>query len=389
MIIADQGSIQARLTRRHMLAAVGAGMASACIRQTARATAQSRFRQLPDRIRGINFENATVQPLGGMIDLIKEWHVNTVRINIKVPRSKSAELCRGGSLLGTALEHDALPLIDPLVEGLDQAGISTILSGDQFEGRCDGPESSLTGDAYADLVTGRTQSLWDKVIRGGHLASRSSIDLLNEPHYAHSMIPGANDAWWKRMAPQLIDDVRRINAAVPIFVMPWPWGFPSGFKGLDRLADDKVIYAFHFYSPHTFTHQGVSKPFDLAQAVTYPGQIAEFANEPLVRWDKNQMYQSIRPALDFRDRHRVRMAVTEFGVTRWSPGADAWLNDAISIFEAEGLDWIFHSYGSWVGWNPSYAPDPKVSAPPYKLDGGYNSASHQVMMQAFRKNFAR
>jgi hypothetical protein len=52
----------------------------------------------------------------------------------------------------------------------------------------------------------------------------------------------------------------------------------------------------------------------------------------------------------FREAHGVVLAVTEFGIIRWEPGAARFLDDQIRLFEIRGL-----SNAVWA-WDPSWGP---------------------------------
>jgi hypothetical protein len=102
------------------------------------------------------------------------------------------------------------------------------------------------------------------------------------------------------------------------------------------------------YNPHEFTHQGVFGP---SEPIAYPGRIANMT------WDKAALEKSMGPAIEFAQRYRVHMYVGEFSAIRWAPGAAAYLDDLISIFEAHGWDWSYHAFREWDGWSVEYDTD--------------------------------
>jgi endoglucanase len=55
----------------------------------------------------------------------------------------------------------------------------------------------------------------------------------------------------------------------------------------------------------------------------YPGTIAG------KEWDREALKASMRPAIDFAERYRVRLYVGEFSAARWAPGADRYLADHV------------------------------------------------------------
>lgn len=74
-------------------------------------------------------------------------------------------------------------------------------------------------------------------------------ELMNEPH-------GIEIPVWNDIIARLFDKVRSIDAKHWIVVGGADWNSFYGMTQLPVFEDDKVIYTFHFYDPHTFTHQG-------------------------------------------------------------------------------------------------------------------------------------
>lgn len=76
-------------------------------------------------------------------------------------------------------------------------------------------------------------------------------ELMNEPH-------GIEIPVWNDIIAKLFKHVRSIDKNHYIIVGGADWNSFTGMKALPDFEDDKVIYTFHFYDPHTFTHQGAS-----------------------------------------------------------------------------------------------------------------------------------
>lgn len=77
------------------------------------------------------------------------------------------------------------------------------------------------------------------------------FELMNEPH-------GIEIPLWNEVISDLFKKVRAIDNRHFIIVGGADWNSFTGMKALPKFEDDKVIYTFHFYDPHTFTHQGAS-----------------------------------------------------------------------------------------------------------------------------------
>ena len=76
-------------------------------------------------------------------------------------------------------------------------------------------------------------------------------ELMNEPH-------GIEISLWNEIIGRLFRNVRNIDKKHYIIAGGADWNSFAAMKTLPDFKDDKVIYTFHFYDPHTFTHQGAS-----------------------------------------------------------------------------------------------------------------------------------
>jgi endoglucanase len=76
-------------------------------------------------------------------------------------------------------------------------------------------------------------------------------EILNEPH-------GISDSRWGEIQGMAIETIRKIDPTHTIIVGG------TGYNSIDKLfslpeySDTNLIYTFHFYDPHIFTHQGAS-----------------------------------------------------------------------------------------------------------------------------------
>jgi hypothetical protein len=194
----------------------------------------------------------------------------------------------------------------------------------------------------------------------------AAYDIFNEPTYKGSEA----DGWWKETLPKSIAAIREKNKEVTIVVEPGPWGLPNGFDKMPLIDDPDVIYSFHHYLPHAYTHQGLDHLADLTDpnnrgSLTYPGQSPTFENgKDIKTWDIAELEKSMRAVIEFQQRNpKARIYVGEFGVIRWAPGAAKWIEDSIAIFEKYHWDWTFHALGDWNGWDPNYAAEAPLDAP--------------------------
>ena len=89
------------------------------------------------------------------------------------------------------------------------------------------------------------------------------------------------------------------------------------------------------------------------------------------------------PVRNFQLRYNVRIFANEFSSVRWQKGGGKWTEDMIDIFEEWGWDWLYHAYGSWNGWNPTFDADDPVSN---QLDGGKVTDRLEALIKGFAFN---
>ena len=194
-------------------------------------------------------------------------------------------------------------------------------------------------------------------------------DLLNEP-VDYDVAEGCDD--WQSLALRASQTVRIIDPGRTVIVEPPDWGSASGFIGFQPIGLSNVVYSFHIYDPHEFTHQGVNGP---SEPITYPGKIHGAS------WDKAAIERAIEPATTFAKRYRVQLYVGEFSVIRWAPGGDKYLSDLIEVIESHGWDWSYHAFREWDGWSVEHGSDPNDHAPTLQP-----TARKQVLLKWLRQN---
>ena len=126
----------------------------------------------------------------------------------------------------------------------------------------------------------------------------------------------------------------------------------NGLIEFEPIDIPNVVYSVHMYIPHNFTHQNVHSA---TTPKKYPGEIDGRM------WDKQQLEQALRPAIEFQEMHNVQIYIGEFSAIRWAPDNSAYryLRDVIDIFETHGWDWTYHAYREWDGWSVEHGSDRK------------------------------
>jgi endoglucanase len=141
---------------------------------------------------------------------------------------------------------------------------------------------------------------------------------------------------------------------------------------LEPLPDPNVIYNFHFYDPHVFTHQGatwgvnfwhnekagLAYPSNRESAEKVAAQVPEEINRLYIlqygmgHWDAARIDMEIGQVADWAKRRNVPVLCNEFGVFRkYADPQDraAWIHDVRTSLEHHGMGWAMWDYSGGFG----------------------------------------
>ena len=200
--------------------------------------------------------------------------------------------------------------------------------------------------------------------------SRVFAELLNEPK--------VDDAIWRVQAERLAADLRRALPATTFITGPAPYQRVEALAGWRPLADKNIIYAFHFYDPMAFTHQGLTwepsrsplshlanVPFPtsrddaamtrLLQTLRARGEdaLAQSIDEALDKpWNAQTIASQFAPLAAWSQTHEAPVILNEFGALRFTaPRAArlAWLKAVREAAEANKFGWAHWDYTQGFG----------------------------------------
>jgi endoglucanase len=137
------------------------------------------------------------------------------------------------------------------------------------------------------------------------------------------------------------------------------------------LSDGNVIYNFHFYDPHEFTHQGAnwgasywiyehgipyppteSSMAELVKQIPDPADRYKLENYWLDHWDAHRIRLMIDEAAEWAHDNNVPLICNEFGAYRpvTAPASRlAWLHDVRTALEADSIGWAMWDYHNGFG----------------------------------------
>jgi endoglucanase len=101
-------------------------------------------------------------------------------------------------------------------------------------------------------IDGILLKVWAQIARRYKDRSKYVIyEILNEPH-------GITDDRWGTIQGLVIEAIREIDTTHAIIVGGADYNSINKLFSIPEYSDPNLIYTFHFYDPHIFTHQGAS-----------------------------------------------------------------------------------------------------------------------------------
>ena len=202
----------------------------------------------------------------------------------------------------------------------------------------------------------RHYSTWD--------AERVFFEIMNEPEFSDRYR-------WYGVEAKLATAIREGAPQNTVIAAGARWSDDEELVFIEPLRDPNVIYNFHFYAPHLFTHQGAtwgtyswhwvkglhypSSPESAAKvAAAMPDAVDRLA---VIRygqdhWDAVRIDAEITQVAEWARQHGVPVVCNEFGVYRdYADPQDraAWIHDVRSTLERHGMGWTMWDYSGSFG----------------------------------------
>ena len=229
------------------------------------------------------------------------------------------------------------------------------------------PESSYkqqlrTSNDAVDRLT----MLWRRL--AGHYAARDPervfFEILNEPE--------VNDAYpWAGIQARVAAAIREVAPKNTIIATGPNYSDIADLLTIHPLSDGNVIYNFHFYDPHEFTHQGAGWGeawWSYTHNIPYPAtesSMAELVKEVpdaanrfalerywLDHWDGRRMRLTIDEAAAWGRANGGPLICNEFGAFREYTDEQSrmnWIRDVRTALEADGIGWAMWDYRGGFG----------------------------------------
>ena len=149
---------------------------------------------------------------------------------------------------------------------------------------------------------------------------------------------------WNQFYPDITAAIRQVDADTPILIGGMAYSAVNWLPYLHPTGDSRTIYTIHQYAPHVYTHQ------EPPAENTYPGLFDTDWDGVDDTFDRVWLDDLLSTVDDFKASHHAPVAVNEFGVVRWVPGAAAFMDEQMDLFEQRGMN-----HALWE-WQTSWAP---------------------------------
>lgn len=257
------------------------------------------------------------------------------------------------------LNAEYLRYLDEALDMLAASGLAVVLDlhpSDEFKIKLRTDDRAVA--ALADF--------WRSLAR--HVSARDPerlfLEIMNEPM--------AEDPFrWMGIQARVAAAIREGAPRHTIVATGPRWSSVEQLLLVEPVADRNVVYNFHFYEPHNFTHQGATWGADFwphLKNVPYPsspetvapllasidnetarGALREYGEE---RWDAARVEREIARAAEWARARNVALTCNEFGVYRaYSPPAARlrWIADVRAALERHRIGWSMWDYAGGFG----------------------------------------
>jgi endoglucanase len=284
------------------------------------------------------------------ITLIKSAGFDHVRLSVNPQPMMDAARRQGGT-------QEYFGYLDAAVKMILDAGLAVEI--DMH------PDSDFKARLKDDDFVERFADFWRMVAQ--HYSSWDAdhvfFEILNEPEM--------RDPYrWYGVEAKLAAAIRQGAPANTMIAAGAKWDDNDDMISLQPLRDPNVIYVFHFYEPHIFTHQGATWGayyWHWLKGLHYPSsrenaaQVAANVPEAVDRlyvvrygedhWDAARVESEINQAAEWAKQNGVPLICNEFGVYRNADPQDRsrWLTDVRESLERHNIGWAMWDYSGSFG----------------------------------------
>jgi hypothetical protein len=213
----------------------------------------------------------------------------------------------------------------------------------------------------SDEAVAKFATFWQAFAK--HLSARDGeqvfLEVLNEPVMRDA-------ARWASIQTQLLAAMREGAPNHTLIATAHKWSSLTELLMLEPVVDRNVVYNFHCYDPHIFTHQGATWSMEYLPHLEYlPYPSSPQALDPILAnvdneqarqatreygaqcWDTTKIDAWIGQAAAWGKQHNMHLTCNEFGVYRRKSKPEhrnAWLRDVRTSLEQHNIGWTMWDY---------------------------------------------
>jgi endoglucanase len=254
---------------------------------------------------------------------------------------------------------DYLGYLDAAVKMILDQGLAVIID---VHPESDFKQKLATDDGFVEQF----EDYWRALARHYSALNPQFVffEVLNEPEF-HDRFR------WEGVQTKVAVAIREGAPQHTIIVAGAFWSSENELLFFDPLRDSNIIYNFHFYDPHIFTHQGAtwstnyvhylkelpypSTPENVqAAAALIPDPVnrLQAIHYGLDRWNASRVDGEIGQVGAWATRWNVPVTCNEFGVYRKTSNPQdraAWISDVRTTLEKYGIGWTMWDYSGGFG----------------------------------------
>lgn len=198
----------------------------------------------------------------------------------------------------------------------------------------------------------RLTALWTEIAR--RYADEPAIigyGLVNEPVVAIKTNEEDCLNQWQELAQTITDSIRTVDTNHLIFMECMcatlnmdtgntNWSTFNNDQNFMLIDDKNVVYEFHNYYPHSFTHQDLDWAGTAGKTCTYPDDSKSY--------NKVNLEYNVNNYVRFSVKYNVPIYCGEFGAGfpafEENRGGDVWVSDTIDLFVKYNVGFNYHDY---------------------------------------------
>lgn len=248
--------------------------------------------------------------------------------------------------------EEILKIIDEFIGWCEKQNLGIVLNLHKAVGNyCDIKEDTELLDD--ESLQDRFIALWLMLARRYADKPQIAFEPLNE-------LRDVDPVKWNRLWLRLLSEIRKVNPDRVVIIGGTCWNSCRKLEELTVVDDPNVVYTWHFYAPHEFTHQQSVLNADAIlynRKLLYPCDDIERYNEyhychgreaayhaPI---NKDTLRSLTKPAFDFQKAHPDQIVwCGEFGTIRHADrtSRENWMRDVISLLKENDMPYCVWNY---------------------------------------------